>query len=116
MDIAPAIASDLPISVDLDAQVDEELRANGALSHARRLSQAALHWAALRDASPAASDAFPDPYQPLLMLFERGGGFHMENGVADFEFIRVPLKTWRDHYAVTPVVELDSKSLDHLDA
>ncbi|MFH8339955.1 hypothetical protein [Streptomyces sp. AM6-12] len=49
------------------------------------------------------------------MLYERGGVFFVENGVADFELRRVPLRTWQDNLAPEPIVELDPAMLDDVD-
>ncbi|MGW2255974.1 hypothetical protein ACWCXH_38400 [Kitasatospora sp. NPDC001660] len=58
----------------------------------------------------------PDPYEPLLLMLERGGwcGLVIENRVADFAIVRVPLGTWHDHLSTEPVVSLDRATLDAL--
>jgi hypothetical protein len=50
------------------------------------------------------------------VLYERGGVFFVENGVADFELRRVPLRTWQANLAPEPVVEVDQAVLDAVDA
>jgi hypothetical protein len=57
----------------------------------------------------------PDPYEPLVVLYERGGVFFVENGVADFELRRVPLRTWQANLASEPIVEIDPAVLDAVD-
>jgi len=38
--------------------------------------------------------------------------FFVENGVADFEMRRVPLRTWQANLTPEPVVEIDQAVLD----
>ncbi|MYR89601.1 hypothetical protein GTY41_32990 [Streptomyces sp. SID685] len=56
-----------------------------------------------------------DPYEPLVVPYERGGVFFVENGVADFELRRVPLRDWRANPAPEPIVEIDPAVLDDVD-
>ena len=55
-----------------------------------------------------------DPYESLLLMFERGGGF-TEPGFIDLGGSSVLQKTWRDHCAAQPVISLDVATLDALD-
>ncbi|MBL7260843.1 hypothetical protein [Paractinoplanes lichenicola] len=55
-----------------------------------------------------------DPYEPLLLLFERGGGFHIENGVVDLEWKSVRIAAWRSR-ATDPPAGLAPEVLDEID-
>ncbi|MGK5637755.1 hypothetical protein ACSNOK_05455 [Streptomyces sp. URMC 126] len=58
----------------------------------------------------------PDPYEPLFVLYERGGEFSVEHGHAAFLPWRLPLES-RDRYlSRDPVVALDEAVLDAIDA
>ncbi|MEV3990251.1 hypothetical protein AB0J57_15220 [Streptomyces sp. NPDC049837] len=74
-----------------------------------------MHWAALEDAGVEDARRHAGPFEPLLLLYERGGAFSVENGVVDFAFYRVPLGTWQSHVNEKPLAGLDSVFLDRLD-
>ncbi|MBB5933925.1 hypothetical protein [Streptomyces zagrosensis] len=97
-------------------RVVEQLAERGAQIRAQALCRASLRWAGLRARKPAGSSLLPDPFEPMLMLFERGGGFNVENGVADFGFLCVSLRSWQENALASPIVELDDGVLDDLDA
>jgi hypothetical protein len=77
--------------------------------------RAALHWAAVLDAGIPLPPELDDPFQPLLLMYERGGGFITEHGFIDLGASAVPQKTWRDHLSTQPIVSLDQATLDALD-
>jgi hypothetical protein len=75
----------------------------------------ALHWAMLR-AAGGPDDSLPDPFEPLLWFYERGGGFHVANGFIDVDGrgFRIGM---RDAYLTFEAFAyLDATSLDALDA
>ena len=58
----------------------------------------------------------PHPYEPLILLYERGGIFYSEHGFFCFEDAAVPRGTWKEHYKSESVVcQLDAEALDNLD-
>jgi hypothetical protein len=75
-----------------------------------------LHWAALR---PGLGDELPDgledPFEPLILLFERDGGFHTENGWVELEYASVPLRDWRARAARPPMASFAAADLDEID-
>jgi hypothetical protein len=77
--------------------------------------RAALRWAALLDAGIPLPSHLEDPFEPLLLMFERGGGFTTEAGFIDLGGSSVLQKTWRDHLAPHPIISLDQATLDALD-
>ncbi|MFF3067474.1 hypothetical protein [Kitasatospora sp. NPDC057936] len=49
-------------------------------------------------------------------MLERGGlCLVIENRVADFATLRVPLGTWQDHLSTEPVIALERSALDAID-
>ncbi|MFE6775661.1 hypothetical protein [Streptomyces sp. NPDC057702] len=96
-------------------QIVREISDRGAQLRVEYLCRSALHWARVKNSHDVINEDLPDPFEPLLMLFERGGGFVVENGVADFEFIHVRLGRWQDHVARTSVTSLDESALRELD-
>lgn len=58
----------------------------------------------------------PHPYEPLILLYERGGIFYSEHGFFCFAGASLPRGTWRGHYKSESVVcQLDAEALDNLD-
>lgn len=75
-----------------------------------------LHWAALR-ATPAIDvpAGLADPFEPLLLLFERDGGFHTENGEVNLEYLAVPMRGWRESAGNAPMLSFAPDVLDEID-
>jgi hypothetical protein len=75
-----------------------------------------LHWAALL-ATPGTD--FPaeleDPFEPLILMVERGGGFHTENGEVNLEWLAVPMAGWRKHADRAPMASFAPEVLDEID-
>ncbi|MGL4498193.1 MAG: hypothetical protein ACRCU2_03945 [Planktothrix sp.] len=62
------------------------------------------------------SVSLPHPYEPLILLYERGGIFYSEHGFFCFAGASLPRGTWREHYKSESVVcQLDAEALDNLD-
>lgn len=79
-----------------------------------------LHWQALKRDRPEAVAGYdlPDPYEPLIRLYERGGRFYTEHGFVNVDMVGIPAKIrgWQAYDSTTPVVALDDDALDRLDA
>ena len=75
-----------------------------------------LHWAALQ-ATPGVrfEPHLEDPYEPLLVLFERGGSFHTEKGEVDLEWKSVRISGWRERADAPPIESFDAEFLDEVD-
>ncbi|MFF2143326.1 hypothetical protein [Kitasatospora sp. NPDC058190] len=111
--VAPAVRADPAMVSDVEDFVED---ASAGSWHAIECSAAAVQWAALRDASGPVLPPLPDPFEPLLRLYERGGaGFSYANGFLDFGMLMVKRGNWRSHLSPDPVVDLDDKALDALD-
>jgi hypothetical protein len=75
-----------------------------------------LHWAALRaDPGVDLPAELEDPFEPLILLFERGGGFHTENGEVNLEWLAVPLAGWRGRADKPPMEGFTAADLDEID-
>jgi hypothetical protein len=81
-----------------------------------RIRQYLLHWAAVRatlgDELPAGLE---EPFEPLIMLFERGGGIHTENGEVNIEWVSVRMAGWRDRADNPPIASMAPEALDEID-
>lgn len=75
-----------------------------------------LHGAALR-ATPGLDlpPELEDPFEPLITLFERGGGFHTEKGEVNLEWKSVRMAGWRDRLNDPPLTIHSSDKFDDLD-
>ncbi|MGW4885301.1 hypothetical protein [Streptomyces murinus] len=114
-DIAERIDPSTRADPGLIERLDEFTSGNVPEFIARRMCRAAVHWAELRQSTKVELPDLLDPYEPLVVLYERGGVFFVENGVADFELRRVPLRDWQANLAPEPIVEIDPAVLDDVD-
>ncbi|WP_437112455.1 hypothetical protein [Streptomyces cinnamoneus] len=117
IDIAERVDPSVRADEQLIEQLDEFMSDHVPEYNARRACRAAVHWEMLREHTQVGLPDLEDPYEPLIVLYERGGVFFVENGVADFEQLRrVPLRSWQANVATDPIVQLDRSVLDALDA
>ena len=79
--------------------------------------QHSLQWDIIPDNLRTTFSALPDPYEPLLVMYERGGIFSLEDGflIRVSERLGFSKGQWSDFDKSTPYVELDKASLDSLD-
>ncbi|SFS94282.1 hypothetical protein SAMN05660874_04428 [Saccharopolyspora flava] len=114
---------------DLAAHVDTSIRANPQALDALKSNleskttgtvvfetcESMLHWSALKDSGHAVLPALDDPFEPLIVMYERGGGFTSGKGFIDFDGLSMPVRTWRDRLEPVPAVLIDDTVLDELD-
>lgn len=75
-----------------------------------------LHWAALRATTGIRVPAdLEDPFEPLIRLFERDGGFHTEKGDVILEYLAVPMRGWRQRADNAPMPSFAADALDEID-
>lgn len=83
--------------------------------YASEMALAAINLAAMRDSRSKLPD-LPDLYEPLLVMFERGGRFSVDgSGMVDVDYAGVAIKTLEHNVARPPIAPLDSVSLDAID-
>jgi hypothetical protein len=75
-----------------------------------------VQWAVVKDRPEATSFGLPDPFEPLILMYERGGIFTTENSFFDFVGFALPKGRWGDHYGLSPIIELNREVLDQIDA
>jgi len=113
-DIAELVAPDVETPSDVAAELEEVL-AGLAPSSLKRTCWAAVRWAALRQAGREPSRDMPaDPYEPLLLMYERGGGYFVEEFI-DLNGVMVRLGTVESNLAAIPFLTLTPTTLDALD-
>jgi hypothetical protein len=79
-----------------------------------------LHWNAVKEsqAQELAKHNLPEPFDPLIRLYERGGQFQTEHGFINVGLIGITARFqgWQAYNRTVPVVDLDDDSLDRVDA
>ncbi len=105
-DIAACVDPNVHVDQGVIDDVLEKTSAGGR--NIAQLVPFLLRWAAL---GVAPTPELPDPYEPLLVLFERGGGFHTENGEVNLEWKSVRMAGWRNRVADAPL----TGDLDEID-
>lgn len=100
---------------ELVEQLEKLIAARIGWPAVQQTCRAALHWAELAGRSDVRRPDLADPFEPLLMMYERGGGFVGEHGSVEVGLVSVRLRTWQDNLNPRPVVELHPAVLDALD-
>jgi hypothetical protein len=113
---------DLALCVDPNVRADqgvvdellETLKSSGW--NVRQVVPFILHWAAL-SATPGFTypSGLEDPFEPLIDLFERDGGFHTENGEVNLEYKSIRLGGWRNRAGDPPMAGFTADVLDEID-
>jgi hypothetical protein len=101
-----------------DEVVDTVLHkvASGTRNAITRVAPFILHWSAFR-AAPGVTvpPELEDPFEPLILLFERDGGFHTENGEVNLEYLAAPMRGWRAFASRPPMPSFAPDDLDEID-
>lgn len=109
--IAPSVHVD-PSQVEA---LEGLIRGNIAWKPVEISVRAAVRWATMLDAPGVDLPALDDPFDPLLMMYERGGGFITEHGFIELGLASVRIGGWHDHLSADPIIPLDPAVLDSLD-
>ena len=76
----------------------------------------ALRWAALKDLGGTPLTTLPDPFESLILVWERGGAFVVDGAhQIPFDHGILRVKPWREHVSPEPIISLDPAVLDALD-
>jgi hypothetical protein len=113
-DIAEYVAPQVPNPQRLGERLEELISARIGWPAAAVACRAALHWAALVDAG-ALPEGGEDPYEPLLLFFERGGLFTTGNGFIEVYGGSVRLRPWPEYLGKEPA-DISPEALAALDA
>lgn len=76
-----------------------------------------LRWEAAKHLPCIAQFDLPDPFEPLILAYERGGGFTREgkDNTLHLGWIAVLPESWPEYDRDSPFVELDPVMLDLID-
>ncbi|MCX4518415.1 hypothetical protein OHA69_12175 [Streptomyces anulatus] len=110
--VAPELS--LPKSLSLDLNEFLRTRMTGLV---KTTCAGAVRLAELRTQNPAAEKpSLPELYEPLLVMYERGGDFMRDNsGALDLTGVSFRPGTMRDYLGDTPIVTVRASVLDALD-
>ncbi|RKS07426.1 hypothetical protein DFP74_3095 [Nocardiopsis sp. Huas11] len=114
LDIAHRIDPDVRAPVEI---VDGALAAfpSYATYYVRRTVEWSLHFAALKDAGKPLP-ALPDPFSPLLLVYERGDTINLTpTGSIEVAGLSVPRGEMHRYARIEPLSAIDRESLDRLD-
>jgi len=113
-DLAEHVDPTVQTPDDIAAELDEVLRGVGPFS-VETTCRGAVRWAALGAESKVDLPDLPDPYEPLLALYERGGGFFVEEFI-DLNGAMIQLAELSSYLSAPPFLTLAPATLDALDA
>ncbi|MER6843806.1 hypothetical protein [Streptomyces platensis] len=113
-DVAEHVGAELQTPPDVAAEAEDVL-AGLAPTSLKRTCRAALRWAALCEARDDALADLPDPYEPLLLMLERGGGYFLLEYL-DLNGAMIRLGDVESNASATPFLTLAPATLDALDA
>ncbi|MBZ4014349.1 hypothetical protein CCS38_00935 [Streptomyces purpurogeneiscleroticus] len=98
---------------ELAAELEEYVSHLGTPS-TQRVCRGAVRWAALREAGVGLPE-LPDPYEPLLLMFGRGGGYSIEEFI-DLYGVMIPHGNLESNLNAEPFLSLAPSTLDVLDS
>jgi hypothetical protein len=114
-DIARRVDPEARASSDVEAELEDFLWNTIGRRSLEETCRGAVRWPALRSRASLQLPDLPDPYAPLLLMYERGGGFSVEE-LIDIDGASLPFWTLEDHLSLEPFESLDDAALDALDA
>ena len=85
------------------------------IRYARLTYQNEMKWQILQKMFASLPDNLESPYEPLLVLFERGGSFYPDKASIWDVGIYGIRTNYRERSYPSPVVELDSETLQRID-
>ncbi|MER7771788.1 hypothetical protein [Kitasatospora sp. NPDC096140] len=115
-DIAGALAPEIQVDPVVAERLEDFLIAHVGGISTENACRAAVRWATLRDTAGIQLPDLPEPFEPLIVMYERGGELVPDESWAfNFGIRRVQIKPWREHLSAEPAVALDPATLDALD-
>ncbi|MFB6875467.1 hypothetical protein [Streptomyces sp. NPDC056323] len=103
----------------LDPEIESELKDyvahNVGTPSTARTCRGAVRWAALRERGGIGLPDLPDPYEPLLLMYERGGGYSIEEFI-DLYGVMITYGNFESNLDAEPFLTQAPSTLDALDA
>ncbi len=116
-DVAIAMYLDIALPDELYQRLDQHLDEHYLYIIMRRVLRHALAWSMIKDDPHVHAFGLPDPYEPILLLYRRGGHFTLDKArfITSGFGSSSPLATIDRYHRQVPVVALDQVTLDTID-
>lgn len=114
-DVAECVDPNVQLAPDVANELDAYLRHNVGTASIERTCRGAVRWAAIRDDRKVELPDLPEPYEPLLLTYERGGGYSIGEFI-DLYGSMIPYGSFESNRNATPYLSLAHTTLDALDA
>ncbi|MEU9370392.1 hypothetical protein AB0D71_38145 [Streptomyces avermitilis] len=113
-DVTEFIDPTFPLDPEVASELEEYLAHNVGTPSTARTCRGAVRWAALQAVRGDDLPALPDPYEPLLLMYGRGGGYSIEEFI-DLYGVMIPYGNFDSSLSVEPFLSLAPSTLDTLD-
>ncbi|MGQ7752280.1 hypothetical protein ACUN29_27970 [Streptomyces sp. WC2508] len=100
---------------EVGSELEDYLAHNVGTPSTARTCRGAVRWAALRTGGEATLPELPDPYEPLLLMYGRGGGYSIEEFI-DLYGVMIPHGNLKSNLDAEPFPTPATSTLDALDA
>jgi hypothetical protein len=114
--VAAQISPSVEVPEEAIAQLKEHLANFRLRKNIKQTCEWYLRWGAIADTTPVQKIDLPAPYDPLILMYERGATFYTEHGFFCVSLASFPRKNWSSYHSLKPVVELDDSVLNRLDS
>lgn len=114
-DLAEYVDPSVELDPEVSADLEEFIRLNVGTPSIQATCRGVVRWAAVRTKSKATLPDIPEMYEPLLLLFERGGDYAIGQFI-DLQGVATPQGNLAENLSATPFLTLAPTTLDALDA
>lgn len=114
-DIVEHVDASVQLPPDVASDLDAFLRGGIGPNSVERTVTGAVRWAELRRQGRTDLPELPEPYEPLLLMYERGGGFYVDQAI-DLNGVSLPRWGLDTAIAAPPFLTLGTATLDALDS
>lgn len=113
-DLAGAVDPEVAVDPALLARLEPDESSGDPYPVQPDIATAIVRWAALGDLPRQRFPQLDDPYEPMLALFDRGGGYARGAGFIELGFVSFPIRSVAERAGLEPV-PIDAATLDALD-
>ncbi|GAA2488116.1 hypothetical protein [Streptomyces gobitricini] len=113
-DIAECVDPSITLDAAISAELEEYIRRHVGTPSIQKVCRGVVHWAAVRATTQVELPDIPDMYEPLLLMFERGGGYAIGQFI-DLDGVSIPQGSLGQNLSATPFLTLAPTTLDALD-
>ena len=108
-DVADKLAGRHPAAQT--ALADVQISFDDLPFHPRKILTGFVKWAAIEDLAEVSAYGLPAPFEPAIVMYERGGVFHVENRMFQFNLASFPLGTPPSYLGKPAIAALDADAL-----